>query len=158
VSADIRIAGGDDVAVLAGLRRRWNEERREGAIDDPEFDARFRGWWEAERETRTFFVATLDGSPVGMANVKHYTCMPAAGMASAGRWGYVGNVFVLREHRDGGIGGQLMARIVEWAGEQGFEHLRLAPSERSIPFYARLGFVPGAVVELDPPSDPPGSG
>jgi len=121
-------------------------------IDDPGFEPRFRAWWGAEHATRTFFLAERGGRPVGMANVKHYTRMPAAGMVSAGRWGYVGNVFVLEEHRNAGVGQTLMERILDWAGSQGMEHLRLAPSERSIPFYARLGFRPGAVVELDPPA------
>ena len=145
----VRIAGEDDLDALAELRRRWNEENR-APVDDPGFESRFRAWWEAERSTRTFFLAHHDGEPVGMANVKHYTRMPAAGMASAGHWGYVGNVFVLADQRNEGIGRALMEAIVEWAGAEGLEHLRLAPSPRSIPFYARLGFVPGAVVELDP--------
>ena len=150
MAVEVRVAGEDDVGVIAALRRRWNEERREAPIDDPGFEASFRRWWEAERATRTFFLAELDGRPVGMANVKRYTRMPAAGMVSAGEWGYVGNVFVLAEHRNARIGQVLMERIVQWAGAHGLEHLRLAPSERSVPFYARLGFVPGAVVELDP--------
>ena len=145
----VRAAGDDDLGVLAVLRRRWNEENR-GPLDDPDFEARFHAWCVAEHDTRTFFLAELNGEPVGMANVKHYIRMPAAGMVSAGRWGYVGNVFVRAEHRDAGIGQALMDHIRDWAGDEGFEHLRLAPSERSIPFYARLGFVPGAVVELDP--------
>ena len=152
MAVEVRAAGADDVGLLAALRRQWNEERRGVPIDDHGFEVRFREWWHAERETRTFFLAELDGHPVGMANVKHYTRMPAAGMASAGVWGYVGNVFVLTEHRNARIGQTLMEHIVEWAADHGFEHLRLAPSERSIPFYARLGFVPGAVVELDPPA------
>jgi len=146
----VRIAGDDEVGALTSLRRRWNQESRGRPLDDTTFEDRFAAWWAAEHETRTFFLAALDGEAVGMANVKHYTRMPAAGMASAGRWGYVGNVFVLAEHRDAGIGQALMEHIVRWAATEGFEHLRLAPSERSIPFYARLGFVPGAVVELDP--------
>jgi GNAT superfamily N-acetyltransferase len=149
----VRVASESDVDVLAGLRRRWNEERR-GSLDDPDFEARFRAWWDAEHTTRTFFLASRGDHPVGMANVKHYTRMPAAGMADAGTWGYVGNVFVVEEQRSAGIGRALMEHILGWAGAQRFEHLRLAPSERSIPFYARLGFVPGAVVELDPPSGP----
>ena len=152
MSVAVRIAGNGDVGLLAELRRRWNEERPGAPIDDPDFEARFHGWWDAERATRTFFLAELEEQPVGMANVKHYTRMPAAGMASAGQWGYVGNVFVLPERRNARIGQALMEHIVEWAGARGFEHLRLAPSARSIPFYERLGFVPGAVVELDPPS------
>jgi GNAT superfamily N-acetyltransferase len=146
----VRPAGAEDLEVLAGLRRRWNEEQRGGPLEDPDFDVRFRAWWDAEHDTRTFFLAFVDGQAVGMANVKHYVRMPAAGMASAGHWGYVGNVFVLEEHRDAGIGRALMEHIADWARDRGYAHLRLAPSERSFPFYARLGFVPGAVVELDP--------
>ena len=41
-----------------------------GPIDDPGFEARFRAWMEAERSTRTFFVVDVDGTAVGMANVK----------------------------------------------------------------------------------------
>jgi GNAT superfamily N-acetyltransferase len=152
VTVSVRIADERDVERLSALRRRWNEEQREAEIDDPTFDARFRSWWEVEHSTRTFFLAERRGEPIGMANVKRYLRMPAAGMASAGEWGYVGNVFVLPEHRNARIGEQLMERIVVWAGEQGLEHLRLAPSPRSVPFYDRLGFRPGAVVERDPPS------
>jgi GNAT superfamily N-acetyltransferase len=152
VGTTVRIAGEGDVERLAALRRRWSEERPGGPIDDADFERRFRSWWEDERTTRTFFLAEIDAVPVGMANVKHYTRMPAAGMASAGQWGYVGNVFVLPQHRNARIGELLMEHIVDWAGEHGLEHLRLAPSPRSVPFYERLGFVPGAVVERDPPS------
>jgi GNAT superfamily N-acetyltransferase len=152
VRVAIRIAEQADVELLAALRRRWNEERPGPAIHDPDFDERFRAWWEAERATRTFFLAEVGGQGVGMANVKRYDRMPAAGMTSAGQWGYVGNVFVLPEQRGARIGQALMEHIVAWAGDHRLQHLRLAPSERSIPFYARLGFVPGAVVELDPPS------
>ena len=148
----IRIAEERDVEQLAALRKRWNEERFEEEIDDPAFAAAFRTWWEDERATRTFFIVEGDGTPIGMANVKRYRRMPAAGQHRAGEWGYVGNVFVLPEHRDTGIGQALMEHLTTWAGSAGLVHLRLAPSPRSVTFYERLGFVPGAVVELDPPS------
>ena len=149
----VRIAGDDDVGVLAGLRRAWNEENAGGPIDDPGFEARFGAWVAAERATRTFFLVYLGDAPVGMANVKRYDRMPVAGRSSAGRWGYVGNVFVLAEHRNASIGQALMDELIAWAGQQGLVHLRLAPSPLSQSFYERLGFVPGAVVELDPPPD-----
>jgi len=145
----------DDVGVIARLRRAWNEENAGGAIDDEGFDAAFRAWWSAERATRTFFIVSVDDRPVGMANVKRYVRMPAAGRASAGCWGYVGNVFVLSEHRNSGVGHALMQEIIAWAGSEDMEHLRLAPSPLSKTFYARLGFEPGAVVEFDPPRDQP---
>ena len=146
----IRVAEADDVGVLASLRRTWNEEHLGGPIDAPDFDAAFSTWWEAERSSRTFFLVQAGGAAVGMANVKRYDRMPMAGGPSAGCWGYVGNVFVLAELRNAGIGQALMNEILAWAGRAGLAHLRLAPSPLSTSFYARLGFVPGAVVELDP--------
>jgi GNAT superfamily N-acetyltransferase len=151
VDVSVRVAGDDDLGVLAGLRRRWNEEQAGGPIDDPGFDAAFRAWWEAERTTRTFFLVAAGGAAVGMANVKRYDRMPVAGSSSAGRWGYVGNVFVLAEHRNARIGEFLMNEILAWASREGLAHLRLAPSPLSATFYERLGYTAGAVVELDPP-------
>jgi GNAT superfamily N-acetyltransferase len=152
VDVSVRVAvDDDDVKELAALRRAWNEEAAGEAIDDASFEHRFRDWWTKEQSSRTFFIVSVDGAAVGMANVKRYDRMPVAGPASAGWWGYVGNVFVLPAHRNAGVGAQLMHAIVSWSATAGMEHLRLAPSERSKPFYSRLGFEPGAVVEFDPP-------
>jgi GNAT superfamily N-acetyltransferase len=153
VRISVRIAGDDDVGVLVSLRRAWNEEVADAPIDDAGFERAFNEWWAAERTTRTFFLVEVDGSAVGMANVKRYSRMPVAGRAGGGQWGYVGNVFVLAEHRNAGVGRALMDDVIAWAGQTRMEHLRLAPSPLSKSFYALLGFLPGAVVELDPPSD-----
>jgi GNAT superfamily N-acetyltransferase len=152
VGVSVRIAGDGDMAVVAALRRAWNEEDLGAAIEDGDFDAAFAAWWEAERATRTFFVVDVDGEAVGMANIKRYNRMPMAGRSSAGWWGYVGNVFVLPNHRNAGVGRALMDALVAWAGAAGMAHLRLAPSDASASFYRRLGFAAGSVVELDPPA------
>lgn len=147
----IRIAGDDDVDVLAGLRREWNAENAGSPVEDTGFEAAFVEWWTQERSTRTFFVVELDGRAVGMANVKRYDRMPAAGQPSGTCWGYVGNVFVSARHRNGGLGRALMEELIAWSAGARMDHLRLAPSPLSQSFYARLGFLPGAVVQLDPP-------
>jgi GNAT superfamily N-acetyltransferase len=153
VGLTVRVAEDADVTTLAAVRRAWNEGNAGVAIDDSaEFEATFAKWWAAERSTRTFFIVEVAGVPVGMANVKRYDRMPVAGRANGGWWGYVGNVFVLEAHRNAGVGKFLMDQIVAWAGPAGMEHLRLAPSPLAKSFYSRLGFVPGAVVELDPPN------
>lgn len=151
VHVSIRIADEADVPALAGLRRLWNEENTGAAIDDPGFDSAFFEWWSAERETRTFFVAEADHVAVGMANVKRYDRMPHAGRVTTRSWGYVGNVFVVAAHRNAGVGHALMNSVVAWASRRRLAHLRLAPSPLSRPFYERLGFLPGTVLELDPP-------
>ena len=48
--------------------------------------------------------------------VKRYERMPVAGRPGAGVWGYVGNVFVLAEHRNVGVGQVLMDSLIAWAG------------------------------------------
>lgn len=145
----VRVASDSDVDVLAGLRRDWSEESSGGPIDDSIFEAAFAEWFEAERDTRTFFLAELDDIAVGMANVKRYRRMPRPGEPT-GSWGYVGNVFISSQHRNVGLGETLMRHIVVWASGEELVHLRLAPSPLSEPFYARLGFRPGSVVEFDP--------
>ena len=47
--------------------------------------------------------------------------------------------------------GGVVARVAGDGDVDALIGLRLAPSPRSQSFYERLGFVPGAVVELDPP-------
>ena len=148
----VRIVGEDGAPAVATLRRAWNEEVAGGPVEDGGFEASFAAWWAAERDTRTFFVVDVDGVPVGMANVKRYDRMPSAGRSS-GHWGYVGNVFVLAEHRNAGVGRALMDEVIAWAWAERMDHLRLAPSPLSGTFYRRLGFTEGAVVELDPPSN-----
>lgn len=147
----VRVADDTDLETLADLRRAWNEENAGAQIDDDGFDAALVTWWNSERGSRTFFLVEVDGAAVGMANVKRYDRMPVAGRANAGWWGYVGNVFVLPDYRETGVGSTLMEGLISWSASAGMEHLRLAPSVRSWPFYERLGFRPGTVVELDPP-------
>ena len=151
MSVSVRVADDDDLAALTRLRHTWTEENAGAPIDDPGFDAAFAAWCEEERSTRTFFLVEVDGVAVGMGNVKRYDRMPVPGRPSGG-WGYVGNVFVLPAHRNAGVGAALMEAIAAWAWSEGMEHLRLAPSPRSVPFYNRLGYAAGSVVELDPPA------
>jgi GNAT superfamily N-acetyltransferase len=152
VAVTVRVAGVDDQPTLVALRLAWNEEDAGAPIDDDEAEGRLLAWFADEWATRTFFLVEDDGDPVGMANVKRYVRMPVAGRPDAGHWGYVGNVFVLADRRDAGVGRVLMDALVAWCTERRYERLRLAPSERARPFYARLGFVPGQVIQLDPPT------
>ncbi len=150
MAISVRRCDDDDLDVIGALRRAWSEENAGGVVEDDEFPAALAAWWERERNSRTFFVVEDDGVAVGMANVKRFDRMPVAGGSSHRWWGYVGNVFVLADHRNGGAGRALMDGLTAWAFAAGAAHLRLAPSPRSIPFYDRLGFIPGAVVQLDP--------
>jgi len=134
----IRVAGDADVDAMAELRRRWTEERR-GVGPDPGFGERFRAWFAAEAHQRTFWLAEVDGRGVGMTNLLTFERMPGP-QIDPGRWGYLGNMFVMPEHRDAGVGRQLLDAVVARADALGLERIVLSPTERSVPFYRRAGF------------------
>jgi GNAT superfamily N-acetyltransferase len=139
----IRRAEGGDLAAIARLRREWTQEREPDDVD-PGFDERFADWFARESAQRIFWLAELaeaDGRPVGMMNLVVFERMPRPGRAP-GRWGYLGNAFVLAGYRNQGIGTQLLDAVLSHADEEGFVRVVLSPSERSVPFYRRAGFGP----------------
>jgi GNAT superfamily N-acetyltransferase len=56
---------------------------------------------------------------------------------------YVTNMFVDADHRNSGLGRELLRRAVDFARERGVDGVVVWPSERSRPFYERAGFSPG---------------
>ena len=149
----IRVAADDDVEALLDLRRCWAEEQ--GAVHDPGFEVRFRAWHGQERHQRTFWLA-VPGEPaaepaVGMVNLLTFDRMPSPGRAQS-RWGYLANMYVRPEHRDRGVGQQLLDALVLHSEAAGFERIVLSPSGRSVPFYRRTGFGPADQLLLRPSS------
>jgi GNAT superfamily N-acetyltransferase len=136
----IRTAGPADALALAGLRRAWTAEQG-GDLIDADFEARFLEWYERESGRRITWLAEVGGEPAGMMNLAVFERMPRPGR-DPGRWGYLGNAFVLAAYRDQGIGSALLAAVLGYADERGFARVVLSPSERSVPFYRRAGFVP----------------
>lgn len=149
----MRVAGPSDRPVVARLRRAWAEEQAGQVIDDPDFDAAFAGWAEREESQRVTWVVSLDGVDVGMLNMLVFERMPRPGDAVTGRptkWGYIANVYVDERHRDGGLGRLLLDAASSYAEEHRFARLVLSPSERSVSFYARAGFVPATSLLVKP--------
>ena len=138
-STQIRLAGGADLPSLARLRQRWTAELS-GELTDEMFEDRFDRWYASERHRRRFWLAETDHEPTGMVNLVHFERMPRPGR-DPGRWGYLGNMFVVPEHRRSGVGAMLLAAVLEHAAAAGLERLVLSPSEASVPFWRRSGFV-----------------
>lgn len=139
----VRLAGLGDVPGLAALRRHWVEEQ--GGIDvggDPGFEERFAQWLVAEGDSRVTWVAEDDGGAlVGMMNLALFERMPAPGRART-RWGYLGNAYVLAEHRNSGVGRAILDELLAYARREDLVRVVLSPSERSVEFYRRGGFGP----------------
>jgi len=54
--------------------------------------------------------------------------------------GHIGRMAVLREWRGQGVGGAILAALVERAAERGMRRLVLNAQTHAAPFYARYGF------------------
>jgi GNAT superfamily N-acetyltransferase len=140
-SLTVRRAGLDDVTALTRLRESWIDEQHGGPVDDPGFGGVFAAWFEREAEHRLTWLAELGDTPVGMLNMLVFTRMPKPARRIS-QWGYVANVYVDAAHRDAGLGRILLDAATAHAREHDFARVVLSPSERSIPFYERAGFVP----------------
>ena len=138
MGASVRVATRSDLHTLIELRARWTAERRDERADGT-FASRFAQWFDDEAPQRTFWLAEVDATAVGMVNLAVFTRMPAPA-DDAGGWGYLGNMYVEPDYRNRGIGSLLLAALVAHADAQGLARVVLHPTERSVPFYRRAGF------------------
>ncbi len=147
---DVRVVvarPGADSAALAGLRWAWAFEKGDvggdPGVPDPGFVAEFARWVAANASSHTGFLAYDavggDGRAVGMAWLAAVERVPDV-TRPVRRNGFVQTAYVLPERRDAGVGAALLAALVERARVLGLEYLLVSPSERSVPFYRRLGF------------------
>jgi GNAT superfamily N-acetyltransferase len=134
-----RMATRDDVTALAQLRRSWTTELG-AAVDDPRFAATFAAWLDREQGHRTFWIAHDEGHAVGMVNLLTIERMPRPGVATS-RWGYLGNLYVVPDHRLTGVGTLLVTVLLATAAQRGLERVLVHPNEASLPFWRRTAFV-----------------
>ena len=108
-------------------------------------------WVRAQASQRTFWLAESRGGagerpagmrlPVGMVGLTRYERMPRPGEPVTTAWGYLGGLFVLPDHRDGGTGSALVEAALGHARETGLVRVVLSPGgSRAAPLYRRLGF------------------
>ena len=142
----IRLAGGADLAALAGLRREQAAEQQ-AEYGDPGFEQRFADWQQRQAASRITWLAEVDGRLAGMMNLAVFERMPRPGRPDS-CWGYLANAFVLAAYRDQGIGRRLLDAVLGHARQHDFVRVVLSPSERSVPFYRRAGFGPADALLL----------
>lgn len=136
----VRAAAADDVPAMSRLRRAWTDEDAGEHVEDDTFEERFAHWLRRDAGERLSWLVLAGGEAVGMLNLAVFHRMPRPGRAPMW-WGYIANVYVLEAWRSGGVGTQLLDAAVTYAREHRFVRLVLSPSERSVPFYGRAGFV-----------------
>jgi GNAT superfamily N-acetyltransferase len=124
---------------LARLRWTWRAVERDEKGDPVQFQADFRDWMAEHRHTHLPFVVEWGGSVVGMAWIAVIERIPGPE-----NWtrlsGAIQSVYVMAEHRNGGLGRVLLQELIQGARERGLDYLSVHPSPRSFPFYRRLNF------------------
>ena len=140
---DFRIATESDLEELAQMR--W-DFRIEESLGTPVHDR--QSFLEActaflrqglASQRWVYWVAVCDGTIVSHIFVQRVDKVPKPNRLDDG-FGYVTNVYTRPAYRGGGIGSELMGRVVEWAQAQDLECLFVGPSDASVRFYERAGF------------------
>jgi GNAT superfamily N-acetyltransferase len=153
--ATIRLAHEGDVDQLVELRRDFTFEdpypgasRRPGYEDDCRaflLDAIAGGRWH-------IWVAEVDGRIVAHAFVELIDRVPRP-IEERAHLAYLTNVYTRPEFRGQGVGAQIIRRAKDAAREADVELMIVWPSEESIEFYEREGFVaPGHALVWHAPS------
>lgn len=125
---------------LVTLRYQWRSvELSEGGLSPQEFEARFREWYIGHRESHLGYLACVGDVSVGCAWLVIIDRVPGPGRFVR-RAGMVQSVYVLPEHRNRGVGSDLMGTLSREARAMGLDYLIVHPSLESFPFYRRLGF------------------
>jgi len=125
---------------LATLRFQWrSEELGERGLSLEEFDARFREWCTVHRESHVGYLATIGGVGVGCAWLVIVDRVPGPAKFVR-RGGMIQSVYASPAHRDRGVGSDLVKVLIKEARAMGLDYLIVHPSQRSFPFYRRLGF------------------
>jgi GNAT superfamily N-acetyltransferase len=135
-----RRADDRDLRDLAALRFEWRvKERSEHGLDESTFERQMIQWMAEHRATHRGYLAARDGVNVGCAWLCITDRVPAPA-EFVRRAGIIQSVYVRSSFRNVGIGSDLIRFVIEEARQLGLSYLGLHPSERSVPFYERLGF------------------
>lgn len=130
----VRQADESDVEHLARLRAVWR-----GHAPSADFVRSFGEWFRQEQASRWWWLAVDGSEPIGMVNLKVFDRMPSPDRPDT-KWGYLANLFVLPERRGDGVGGSLLAAVLDRARREGLVRVVLSPSEQAVPLYGRHGF------------------
>jgi len=143
--ASVRAATPRDGPALAELRFRFRSELTAPAEPADQFKARCAQWMAgrlAGDPRWHCWVAEGSQGIVGNLWLQVIEKIPNPAAAEPESHGYITNVYVVPELRNGGVGALLMEAALAWCREEGIDAALLWPSERSRSFYARYGFVP----------------
>jgi GNAT superfamily N-acetyltransferase len=148
----------EDIPELARLRYELYAEQEDRIAESAEgYRERFAAFATQALVSEDWraWVARVDDRLVGAMWLHTMHRVPVPGKR-AGPIGYLTNIYVEPEHRNTGVGAQMLDRVTAWCRQEGFSTMIVWPTERSRSFYRRGGFDrpdEPLVIELEP--DPP---
>lgn len=136
---EVRFAEPEDSRTIAQLvcdmdLEREPDARAEGFVD------RYAEVWLTDYQDRSTWIAELPGGEVvGLVQTVRIRRMPSL-LRGEASWLQVSRVYVRPEHRDGGLGEQMLRVMIAWGDEHGVDRyqLKAVPEARSL--YGRVGF------------------
>ena len=149
------LATAEDIPELARLRYELYAEQEVGVAESAEaYRERFAAFATGALASEDWraWVARDGDRLVGAMWLQSVRRVPVPGKR-AGPIAYLTNVYVEPEHRNAGVGAQMLARLTAWCRGEGSSLVIVWPTERSRRFYGRAGFTrPGEplVMELEP--------
>jgi GNAT superfamily N-acetyltransferase len=143
VPVAIRRASPADADALAALRWEFRSSIAPPNEDRADFVARCAEWMRARLAAgdawHAWIAESADGEAVGTVWLQRVEKMPNP-VAEPEVHGYVTNLYV-RESARGGVGGRLVAAVLEECAAAGVHQAFLWPTQRSRSLYRRWGFV-----------------
>lgn len=139
---NIRLAGIDDVPILARLRYDFRTRHAPAVEDRGEFLARCEKWMSerlGDDSRWRCWIAEREGVPLGNIWLDLIEKIPNPA-PEAEYHAYITNFYVLEEMRGQGVGSKLLGVTLEWCRERKVHAAILWPSDRSRPLYERNGF------------------
>ena len=154
----VRPANESDGVELARLRWDFTLEDHAEEATEPRstFAERFTDRWQSFYASGRWFVAVAEhrstGRLLGCVWLEVVDRVPRP-IPHPDEMGYVTNVYVERAWRNKGIGTALLERVIAEARTRGFAEVFVWPSDASVEFYRRSGFVLSDEVHELPISD-----
>ncbi|WP_100445228.1 GNAT family N-acetyltransferase [Glycomyces xiaoerkulensis] len=149
---DIRPALPAELRDAAGLRWSWEHEHPPvPRIDRERYVEAFAEWAARHTESHRCLVAARDGQVVGMAWLA-VASRPPTPRDFDRACGDLQSVYVLPDERGRGVGGRLVAAVLELARDLGLFRVTVQAGSESVPFYTRQGFAATAGLLIAEPS------
>lgn len=143
----LRLAERKDVNQLVEMRWNFTLEDNEMKVsikkDYKSFRLEFQAFLENAWKSETWFiwVAEEEAKIISHIYIQLIPKVPRPGRITY-PFAYLTNVYTMKNYRNQGIGSKLISTVNEWAKNNNYEFIIVWPSEESVEFYKRNGYVP----------------